>query len=65
MRFLPIPESNALYEIVGTQVAAVVIGQKTAGAGARRTCREQATRIMTKGGYYKKPERHLESGRVR
>jgi len=53
MRFLPIPESNALYETVGTQVAAVAIGEKTPAQGLadmQRAC----TRIMTKGGYYKK-----------
>jgi ABC-type glycerol-3-phosphate transport system substrate-binding protein len=51
-RFLPIPESNALYEIVGTEVAAVAIGQ-TEPAQALKNMQRQATRLMTKGGYYK------------
>ena len=52
MRFLPIPESNALYEIVGTEIAAVVIGQ-TAPDQALKNMQKQATRLMTKSGYYK------------
>ena len=52
MRFLPIPESNAMYEIVGTEVASVVIGQ-TQPAQALQNMQKQATRLMTKGGYYK------------
>ena len=52
MRFLPIPESNALYEIVGTEIAAVVIGQ-TAPDQALKNMQKQATRLMTKAGYYK------------
>jgi ABC-type glycerol-3-phosphate transport system substrate-binding protein len=52
MRFLPIPESNALYEIVGTEIAAVVIGQ-TQPDQALKNMQKQATRLMTKGGYYK------------
>ncbi|MEA3150187.1 MAG: multiple sugar transport system substrate-binding protein [Gammaproteobacteria bacterium] len=52
MRFLPIPESNALYEIVGTEIAAVVIGQ-TAPDQALKNMQKQATRVMTKVGYYK------------
>jgi ABC-type glycerol-3-phosphate transport system substrate-binding protein len=51
-RFLPIPESNLLYETVGTEVAAVVIGQKTPVQALKDT-QSQATKIMTKAGYYK------------
>jgi ABC-type glycerol-3-phosphate transport system substrate-binding protein len=53
MRFLPIPESNALYEQVGTEVASVVTGQKTPAQGIK-DMQAQATKIMTKSGYYKK-----------
>ena len=52
MRFLPIPEFNALYEIVGTEIAAVAIGQ-TQPDQALKNMQKQATRLMTKGGYYK------------
>ena len=52
MRFLPIPESNALYESVGTEVAAVVTGQKTPAQGLT-DMQTVATKIMKKGGYYK------------
>jgi ABC-type glycerol-3-phosphate transport system substrate-binding protein len=52
MRFLPIPESNALYESVGTEVASVVTGQKKPEQGIK-DMQAAATRIMTKGGYYK------------
>ena len=52
MRFLPIPESNALYESVGTEVASVVTGQKPPAQGLK-DMQAQATRIMTKSGYYK------------
>lgn len=52
MRFLPIPESNALYENVGTEVASVVTGQKKPEQGIK-DMQAAATRIMTKGGYYK------------
>lgn len=52
MRFLPIPESNALYEMVGTEVSNVVTGGK-APADALKSMQAQATRLMTKGGYYK------------
>lgn len=52
MRFLPIPENNTLYEMVGTHVAACMIGQKTA-AEALKDMQAQATKLMTKGGYYK------------
>lgn len=51
-RFLPIPESNALYEAVGTEVASVITGSKTPAA-ALKDMQAQATRIMTRGGYYK------------
>ncbi len=51
-RFLPIPESNTLYETVGTQVAAVIIGQKKPDE-ALKEMQTQAKRIMTKAGYYK------------
>ncbi len=50
-RFLPIPESNVLYSTVGTEVAAVVIGEKSA-AQALKDMQAHATRIMTKAGYY-------------
>lgn len=49
-RFLPIPESNVLYETVGTQVAAVVTNQKTPEQGLK-DMQTQAKRIMTKAGY--------------
>jgi len=52
MRFLPIPESNALYESVGTEVASVVTGQKPPAQGLK-DMQAAATRIMTKSGYYK------------
>ncbi|MGZ5908722.1 MAG: ABC transporter substrate-binding protein [Reyranella sp.] len=52
MRFLPIPESNALYESVGTEVASVVTGQKPPAQGLK-DMQVAATRIMTKSGYYK------------
>ena len=50
MRFLPIPESNTLYEVVGTEVAAAVTGGKTPDQ-ALKDMQRQATRIMTKSGY--------------
>jgi len=52
MRFLPIPESNALYEMVGTEVASVTTGQKSSAQGLK-DMQAMATKIMTKGGYYK------------
>ena len=52
MRFLPIPESNALYEAVGTEVASVSTGQKSPTQGIK-DMQALATKIMTKGGYYK------------
>ncbi len=52
MRFLPIPESNALYEMVGTEVSSVVTGGKSP-ADALKSMQAQATRIMTRGGYYR------------
>lgn len=52
MRFLPIPELNALYEFVGTEVASVVTGQKPPAQGLK-DMQAAATRIMTKSGYYK------------
>ena len=51
-RFLPIPESDTLYETVGTQVAAVIIGQKTPDE-ALKDMQSQVQRIMKKGGYYR------------
>ena len=51
-RFLPIPESNTLYEMVGTQLASVIVGQKKP-EDALKDMQAQATKIMTKGGYYK------------
>ena len=50
-RFLPIPESNVLYETVGTQVAAVVVGEKSPDQ-ALKDMQSQTTRIMRKAGYY-------------
>jgi ABC-type glycerol-3-phosphate transport system substrate-binding protein len=52
MRFLPIPESNALYETVGTEVASVVTGQKSPEQGLA-DMQAQSTKIMKKGGYYR------------
>jgi ABC-type glycerol-3-phosphate transport system substrate-binding protein len=51
MRFLPIPESNALYETVGTEVASIVTGQKSPEQGLK-DMQTLATKIMKKGGYY-------------
>ena len=51
-RFLPIPELNMLYEMVGTHLASVVVGQKKP-EDALKDMQAQATKIMTKGGYYK------------
>ncbi len=51
-RFLPIPEFDTLYETVGTDVAAMIIGQKTPDQ-ALKDMQSQAHRIMKKGGYYK------------
>jgi multiple sugar transport system substrate-binding protein len=51
-RFLGIPESNILYETVGTEVAAVVIGDKTPEK-ALKDMQAHSTRIMSKAGYYK------------
>jgi ABC-type glycerol-3-phosphate transport system substrate-binding protein len=52
MRYLPIPEAPALYEMVGTEVAAVATRSKSAD-DALKDMQNQATRIMTKSGYYK------------
>lgn len=52
VRYLPIPESNALYEMAGTEVAAAVTGGKNPDQ-ALKDMQAQATRIMSKGGYYK------------
>jgi ABC-type glycerol-3-phosphate transport system substrate-binding protein len=52
MRFLPIPESNALYEAVGTEVAAIVTGGKAPDKGLK-DMQAQTTKIMTRSGYYK------------
>jgi len=41
MRFLPIPESNALYESVGTEVASVVHRPEAPRPWASRTCRRR------------------------
>ena len=49
--FCRFAKSNALYEIVGTEIAAVVIGQ-TQPDQALKNMQKQATRLMTKGGYY-------------
>jgi sorbitol/mannitol transport system substrate-binding protein len=53
IRYIPIPESNTLYETVGTEVAAVVTGGKTPDQ-ALKNMQSLATEIMTKGGYYTK-----------
>ncbi len=53
IRYIPIPESNKLYETVGTDVAAVVTGGKSPDQ-ALKDMQANATEIMTKGGYYKK-----------
>jgi ABC-type glycerol-3-phosphate transport system substrate-binding protein len=50
-RFLPIPESNVLYSTVGTEVAAVVVGEKSPVQGLQ-DMQAHATPIMTKAGYY-------------
>lgn len=52
MRYLPIPESNALYELVGTEVAAVVTGGK-APAQALTEMQSRVTRTMERSGYYR------------
>jgi ABC-type glycerol-3-phosphate transport system substrate-binding protein len=52
VRFLPIPESNALYEAVGTEVAAIVTGGKAPDQGLK-DMQAQTTKIMSKSGYYK------------
>jgi ABC-type glycerol-3-phosphate transport system substrate-binding protein len=53
IRYLPIPESNVLYETVGTEVAAVVTGGKSPDQ-ALKDMQSKTLAIMTKGGYYKK-----------
>jgi ABC-type glycerol-3-phosphate transport system substrate-binding protein len=53
IRYIPIPESNKLYETVGTDVSAVVTGGKSPEQ-ALKDMQANATEIMTKGGYYKK-----------
>ena len=52
MRMLGIPEATALYEMVGTEVSAVATGAKMPDQSLKDMQR-QATRIMTKSGYYK------------
>lgn len=52
VRYLPIPESNALYELVGTEVAAVVTGAKQPAA-ALAEMQTRVTRTMERGGYYR------------
>jgi ABC-type glycerol-3-phosphate transport system substrate-binding protein len=52
MRYLAIPEAPTLYEMVGTEVAAVATGSKTVDQ-ALKDMQAGATRIMTKSGYYK------------
>jgi ABC-type glycerol-3-phosphate transport system substrate-binding protein len=52
MRYLPIPEAPALYEMVGTEVAAVATRSKNVD-NALKDMQSQVTRIMTKSGYYK------------
>jgi len=52
MRMLAIPEATALYEMVGTEVSAVATGAKQPDQSLKDMQR-QATRIMTKSGYYK------------
>jgi hypothetical protein len=53
IRYIPIPESNTLYETVGTEVSAVITGGKRPDQGLK-DMQSKATAIMTKGGYYKK-----------
>ncbi len=53
IRYIPIPESNTLYETVGTEVSAVITGGKGPDQGLK-DMQSKATAIMTKGGYYKK-----------
>jgi trehalose/maltose transport system substrate-binding protein len=53
IRYIPIPESNKLYESVGTEVAAVVTKKKTPAQGLK-DMQASAKAIMTQGGYYKK-----------
>jgi ABC-type glycerol-3-phosphate transport system substrate-binding protein len=53
IRYLPIPESNILYETVGTEVSAVVTGGKSPDQ-ALKDMQSKTLAIMTKGGYYKK-----------
>jgi hypothetical protein len=52
MRYLAIPEAPTLYEMVGTEVAAVATGSKPVDQ-ALKDMQTGATRIMTKSGYYK------------
>jgi ABC-type glycerol-3-phosphate transport system substrate-binding protein len=52
MRMLAIPEARPLYEMVGTEVAAVAIKSKTPEQSLK-DMQSQATRIMEKSGYYK------------
>ena len=52
MRFIPIPEFSNLYEVIGTEVAAVAIGSKSSDQ-ALKDMQGQVRRIMTRSGYYK------------
>ncbi len=52
VRYMAIPETPALYELVGTEVSAVVTGAKTTDQ-ALKAMQSQVTRLMTKSGYYK------------
>jgi ABC-type glycerol-3-phosphate transport system substrate-binding protein len=51
IRYLPIPESNALYEMAGTEMAAAVTEEEDPDQ-ALKDMQAGATRIMRKGGYY-------------
>lgn len=51
VRYLPIPESGALYETIGVDVAAVVTGSKDIET-ALKDMNNAVKDIMTKGGYY-------------
>jgi ABC-type glycerol-3-phosphate transport system substrate-binding protein len=51
MRYPAIPESNALYESIGNEVASVMLGEKDAEA-ALADMDAAAKQIMQDAGYY-------------
>ncbi|MEA2511445.1 MAG: trehalose/maltose transport system substrate-binding protein [Thermomicrobiales bacterium] len=51
VRYPPLPETAALYEAVGTEVAAVVTGEKDA-EGALKDMEAAVKQIMSDAGYY-------------